>query len=35
MSDHQEFMTINDFVDYSMFLYRPDLFYISTIKKIK
>ena len=35
MSDHQEFMTINDFVDYSMFLCRPDLFYISTIKKIK
>ena len=33
MSDHQEFMTINDFADYSMFLYRPDHYHVKTIEE--
>ena len=33
MSDHQEFMTINDFSDYSVFLYRPDHYQVQTIEK--
>ena len=33
MSDHQEFMTINYFADYSVFLYRPDHYHVQTIEK--
>lgn len=33
MSDHQEFMTINDFSDYSVFLYRLDHYRVGTIKE--
>ncbi len=33
MSDHQEFMTINDFADYSVFLYRPDHYHVKTIEE--
>ena len=33
MSDHQEFMVFNDYVDYSVFLYRLDHYYVSTIDK--
>ena len=33
MSDHQEFMTINDFSDYSVFLYRPDHYRVQAIEK--
>ena len=33
MSDHQKFMTINDFADYSVFLYRPDHYQVKTIEE--
>ena len=33
MSDHHEFMVFNDFADYSVFLYRPDHYYVSTVDK--
>ena len=33
MSDHQEFMTINDYADYSVFLYRPDHYHVKTIEE--
>ena len=32
ISDHQEFVMINDFVDYSIFLYRPDHYHVKTIE---
>lgn len=31
MSDHKEFMMINDFADYSIFIYRPDHYHVSTV----
>ena len=33
MSDHQEFMTINDFADYSVFMFRPDHYNVQSIEE--